>query len=130
MADPMLALRVLMATDAVEAGRLAAQLEETNRERRAIEATLTEQAEAIVAQTYHAGRVIVVGGQGWHEGVKGIVASRLVNRYHVPALLFSIEDGVARGSRAVLWGRSICSMRWSAVLICSSVLADMPARWA
>ena len=118
MADPMLALRVLMATDAVEAGRLAAQLEETNRERRAIEATLTEQAEAIVAQTYHAGRVIVVGGQGWHEGVKGIVASRLVNRYHVPALLFSIEDGVARGS-----GRSVGSVNlFDAVERCSDLL--------
>ncbi len=39
-----------------------------------------------------------MGGEGWHEGVKGIVASRLVNRNQVPALLFSIEDGVARGS--------------------------------
>ena len=118
MADPMLALRVLMATDAVEAGRLAAQHEETNRERRAIEAELTEQAEAIVSQTYHAGRVIVVGGEGWHEGVKGIVASRLVNRYHVPALLFSIADGVARGT-----GRSVGSVNlFDAIERCSDLL--------
>ena len=44
----------------------------------------------------------MVFGEGWHEGVKGIVASRLVNTYRVPSLLFTIEDGEARGS-----GRSV-----------------------
>lgn len=118
MADPSLALRVLMATDAVEAARLAAQLEEVNQQRRAIEAELTADAERRVAATYDGGRVIVVGGEGWHEGVKGIVASRLVNRYHVPALLFSIEDGVARGS-----GRSVGRVNlFEAVERCSDLL--------
>lgn len=118
MADPALALELLMATDAIEAGRLAAQLEETNQQRRAIEAELTEEAEALVAQSYDGGRVIVVGGEGWHEGVKGIVASRLVNRYHVPTLLFSIEDGVARGS-----GRSVGAVNlFEAVEKCSDLL--------
>ena len=102
MADPALALDLLMATDANEAGRLASQIEDVNRQRRDIEADLTKQALACVERTYHGGRVIVVGGEGWHEGVKGIVASRLVNRYHVPSLLFSIEGDVARGS-----GRSV-----------------------
>lgn len=118
MADPSLALDLLMATDAVEAGRLAAQLEEINQERRSIEAELTAQAEALVERTYDGGRAIVVGGEGWHEGVKGIVASRLVNRYHVPALLFSIEDGVARGS-----GRSVGQINlFQAVEKCSDLL--------
>lgn len=118
MADPSLALRVLMATDAVEAARLAAQLEEVNQQRRAIEAELTADAERRVAATYDGGRVIVVGGEGWHEGVKGIVASRLTNRYHVPALLFSIEDGVARGS-----GRSVGRVNlFEAVERCSDLL--------
>ena len=44
-------------------------------------------------------RALVVFGEGWHEGVKGIVASRLVNTYRVPSLLFTIEDGEARGFR-------------------------------
>ena len=98
MADPTLALDLLLERDPIEASRLAARLEETNQERRSIEAELTEEALARVEETYAGGRVIVVGGEGWHEGVKGIVASRLVNRYHVPTLLFSIEDGVGRGS--------------------------------
>lgn len=118
MADPTLALDLLMATDAIEAGRLASELEDINRERRSIEAELTEQAEALVASTYDGGRVIVVGGEGWHEGVKGIVASRLVNRYHVPTLLFSIEDGIARGS-----GRSVGQINlFQAVEKCSDLL--------
>ena len=118
MADPTLALDLLLARDADEAARLAASLEQINQERRAIEAELTEQAEALVQRTYDGGRAIVVGGEGWHEGVKGIVASRLVNRYHVPALLFSIEDGVARGS-----GRSVGNVNlFEAVEKCSDLL--------
>ena len=118
MADPTLALDLLLARDAVEAGRLAAALEDINQQRRAIEAELTCQAEELAERTYDGGRAIVVGGEGWHEGVKGIVASRLVNRYHVPALLFSIEDGVARGS-----GRSVGSVNlFEAVEKCSDLL--------
>ena len=118
MADPTLALDLLLARDAVEAGRLAAALEEINQQRRAIEVELTGQAEELAERSYDGGRAIVVGGEGWHEGVKGIVASRLVNRYHVPALLFSIEDGVARGS-----GRSVGSVNlFEAVEKCSDLL--------
>ena len=118
MADPALALDLLLSQDAVEAGRLAAELEQINQERRAIEGELTEEAEALVAATYDGGRAIVVGGEGWHEGVKGIVASRLTNRYHVPALLFSIADGVARGS-----GRSVGKVNlFEAVERCSDLL--------
>lgn len=118
MADPTLALDLLLARDAVEAGRLAAALEEINQQRRSIEAELTGRAEELAERTYDGGRAIVVGGEGWHEGVKGIVASRLVNRYHVPTLLFSIEDGVARGS-----GRSVGSVNlFEAVEKCSDLL--------
>ena len=118
MADPALALDLLLSRDAVEAGRLAAELEQINQERRRIEAELTEEAEALVGSTYDGGRAIVVGGEGWHEGVKGIVASRLTNRYHVPALLFSIQDGVARGS-----GRSVGRVNlFEAVEKCADLL--------
>ncbi len=118
MADPTLALDLLLARDPIEAGRLAARLEEINQERRSIEAELADEAFERVEETYTGGRVIVVGGEGWHEGVKGIVASRIVNRYHVPALLFSIEDGVARGS-----GRSVGTVNlFEAVERCSDLL--------
>ena len=59
-----------------------------------------------------------MGGEGWHEGGKGIVASRLTNRYPVPALLFSIEDGIARGS-----GRSVGKVNlFDAVERCSDMM--------
>ncbi len=118
MADPALALDLMLERDPIEAARLATRLEEINQERRSIESKLTDEAMARVEETYTGGRVIVVGGEGWHEGVKGIVASRLVNRYHVPVLLFSIEDGVARGS-----GRSVGTVNlFEAVARCSDVL--------
>ena len=118
MADPALALNLLMATDAMEAARLAAQLEEINQDRRAIEGKLADEAMALAEASYDGGRVIVVGGEGWHEGVKGIVASRLANRFHVPALLFSVQDGIARGS-----GRSVGSVNlFDAVERCSDLL--------
>ncbi len=61
MADPTLALDLLLARDAVEAGRLAAALEEITQQRRAIEAELTGQAEELAERTYDGGRAIVVG---------------------------------------------------------------------
>lgn len=113
------AFDLLMVEDAHEAQLLATQLEETNTERRAIESQLTESAMAAIEAMPHEGaHAIVVGGEGWHEGVKGIVASRIVNRFHVPAILFSIVDGVARGS-----GRSVGSVDlFHAVEQCSDCL--------
>lgn len=98
IADPKLGLDLLMVQDPIEADILAERLEAINQERREIESELTDAAMAMVDATYDGGRIIVIGGEGWHEGVKGIVASRIVNKYKVPALLFTISDGVARGS--------------------------------
>lgn len=112
------AFDLLLTDDPAEATVLAGRLERTNAERREIEADLTDEAMAKIEATYEGGRVIVVGGEGWHEGVKGIVASRIVNRYHVPAILFSISDGIARGS-----GRSVGTVDlFHAVEQCSDLL--------
>lgn len=105
MGDVDVAFDLLISNDPDEAARLAAELETINQNRRDIECELADAAMAMVEETYDGGRAIVVGGEGWHEGVKGIVASRVVNRYHVPAILFSISDGVAHGS-----GRSVGSV--------------------
>ncbi|MCL2826107.1 MAG: single-stranded-DNA-specific exonuclease RecJ, partial [Eggerthellaceae bacterium] len=102
MGDAQLALDLLMTEDSAKAQALAAKLEEVNDCRRVIEAELSERAKEQAAAHYQGQRVLVVSGEGWHEGVKGIVASRLVNIYGVPALLFTIEGEEARGS-----GRSV-----------------------
>ncbi len=112
------AFDLLLTDDPAEATILAGKLEEINAERREIEAQLSDEALAKVERSYAGERVVVVGGKGWHEGVKGIVASRIVNRYHVPALLFTISDGIARGS-----GRSVGRVDlFHAVEQCSDML--------
>ncbi|AEB06723.1 exonuclease RecJ [Coriobacterium glomerans PW2] len=118
LADPALALDLLLEWDPVEAGRRAAELEKINTRRRELEAELAEDALALVGRASCIGRVIVAGKEGWHEGVKGIVASRLVNRFHVPVVLFSIEGGIARGS-----GRSVGSVNlFDAMSRCADLL--------
>lgn len=112
------AFKLLMSQDSVEATALAAELETINQNRRSIEHELADQVMEQIEASYQGQRVIVVGGEGWHEGVKGIVASRVVNRYHVPAILFSISAGEAQGS-----GRSVGSVNlFEAVDQCSDLL--------
>ena len=98
LGDAQVALDLLMTDDFDAACKLAASLEETNDKRRAIEAELSEVARAKAMKVYHGQRALVVAGVGWHEGVKGIVASRLVHSYGVPCLLFTIDGNEARGS--------------------------------
>lgn len=105
MGDVDVAFDLLVSSDPVEASVLAGRLEAINEERRSMEAAMAASAEARAAEEYDGGPCLVLGGEGWHEGVKGIVASRMVNRYHVPCLLFSVADGEARGS-----GRSVGSV--------------------
>ncbi len=102
MGDAQLALDLLMTDNFDVASELAEKLELINDQRRQIESELSEKAQAQASAVYQGERALVVAGEGWHEGVKGIVASRLVSQYGVPTLLFTIEDGQARGS-----GRSV-----------------------
>ena len=90
--------------DKARAADLAAKLERLNRERRETEATALTAIEARLASDAElaADRLLVVDGDGWHRGVIGILASRVVERTAKPALVVSVEDGVAQGS-----GRSI-----------------------
>ncbi|MEE0026382.1 MAG: single-stranded-DNA-specific exonuclease RecJ [Atopobiaceae bacterium] len=118
MGSTDVAFDLLLCEEPQEAVTLAGMLERTNTERRETEGRLSEEALARLEMTYSGERVIVLAGEGWHEGVKGIVASRIVNRYHVPAIIFTIVDGVARGS-----GRSVGSVDlFHAVEQCSDVL--------
>ena len=102
LGDAQPALDLLLSRDFDEASERAARLESINDKRRLLEAELSEVAQAQASEIYRGKRILVVADEGWHEGVKGIVASRLVNQYGVPVLLFTIEDGEARGS-----GRSV-----------------------
>ncbi|MDZ4178745.1 MAG: single-stranded-DNA-specific exonuclease RecJ [Coriobacteriia bacterium] len=99
MADPAVALDLLLSDDPQTCERLAGSLDEQNRIRQAVEHDLSEAAIALAERTYREGdRALVLAGEGWHEGVKGIVASRLANRFRVPTILFAVSDGEAQGS--------------------------------
>ncbi len=102
LADPSPPLRLLLTEDEVEAAALAQQLHELNGARQDVERQILEQAVECVEAYETLPPVIVLAGEGWHEGVVGIVAARLVERYHRPAILLAMRDGVAKGS-----GRSI-----------------------
>ena len=90
--------------DAARAYELAAKLEHLNTERRETEAEVLRKVEARLAtdQSLNANRMLVMIGEGWHRGIIGILASRVVDRTAKPAIVVSVEDGVAHGS-----GRSI-----------------------
>jgi single-stranded-DNA-specific exonuclease len=90
--------------DAARATELANKLDRLNRDRRETEARALALIEARLANEpeFADSRLVVVEGDGWHRGVIGILASRVVERTAKPALVISVEDGVAHGS-----GRSV-----------------------
>lgn len=95
------ALEILLTGDQERAEALARKLDEANRDRKLIEGGIMEAAvrriEAVFDPESHFG--VVVGDAGWHVGVVGIVASRLVNRYGRPAIVVGFdENGIGRGS--------------------------------
>jgi single-stranded-DNA-specific exonuclease len=99
------ALELLLTEDPGRARTLAASLDQQNRERRAVEESVYQEAEAELATWFdpmvHA--AIVVGKRGWHPGVIGIAASRLQKRHHRPTIVVGFDDaGLGKGS-----GRSI-----------------------
>jgi single-stranded-DNA-specific exonuclease len=121
LGDPSAALELLLTEDVDEARRLADRLEELNRDRQAVEDKIVRAAIAQVEEWPEAKRrrsAYVVWGEDWHEGVIGIVASRLVERYHRPVVLIAGTDGLWKGS-----GRSISSFDLHGALgACSTFL--------
>lgn len=92
-------LQLLLATDEDAAEGLAAHLERQNAERRLTDRQVYEQARAQVrASLRDEDRAVVLWGDDWHPGVLGIVASRLVERFHRPSVVISFDGEVGRGS--------------------------------
>ncbi|PYR82462.1 MAG: single-stranded-DNA-specific exonuclease RecJ [Acidobacteria bacterium] len=103
MSTPDIAARLLLASDETmgeEARALAEQLNSENLRRQQEEAEIVSQAKKIVETDLEVGSrtVIVVAGDGWHRGVIGIVASKLVDAFHRPAIVISVDGDVAHGS--------------------------------
>jgi single-stranded-DNA-specific exonuclease len=113
----------LLTTAGPDAARtIAKELDHRNRERQELEKQILGEAEAQAAATFNPERdaAIVLSGAGWHTGVIGIVASRIVERYWRPTLLIGTADGHAQGS-----GRSIAGFHiYQALVACEKHLTN------
>jgi len=103
MSTPDIAARLLLASSdgmAEEARQLAEQLNSENLRRQEEEADIVAQARKLVETDLEVGSrtVIVVAGEGWHRGVIGIVASKLVDTFHRPAIVISTDGEIGHGS--------------------------------
>ncbi len=113
-------VRLLLSDDAEVARSLAEDLNRENQARQEIERRILDEALADAAPRVAAGaRGLVLARDGWHPGVIGIVASRLVERFHRPVVLVALENGTGKGS-----GRSIEAFHlYDALLACRRHLA-------
>jgi single-stranded-DNA-specific exonuclease len=104
MASASDVIEMFLTADEARAKELAAQLHELNTDRQQTEAEIAQAIIKLCTETpvTDSNAALVFAGEGWHRGVVGIVASRVVERFHRPVFVLGIENGVAQGS-----GRSI-----------------------
>ncbi len=121
-----LGARLLSSDDPHEVGALALRLDEFNAERRAIERDVLDQAISRVEGLYGPDRkglpaALVIESDGWHVGVIGIVASRLVERYGRPAFVIGLDGDLGKGSgrsvRGVDLGAAVIAARQAGLLV-------------
>lgn len=111
--DPWLAAKLLATDDRAEALELAERLHGLNDERKAVESAILEQASVEAQKQIEADPdcgIIIAAGEGWHPGVIGIVAGRLKDRFHLPAIVIGWGDHlgpVAKGSARSVHGVNI-----------------------
>jgi single-stranded-DNA-specific exonuclease len=113
-------VRLLLAADPATARALAEELDHENQARQEIERRILDEAIADATAAVAGGaRGLVLARDGWHAGVVGIVASRVVERFHRPAVLVGLADGAGKGS-----GRSIEGFHlYDALAACGAHLA-------
>lgn len=120
MADPKLALDLLLTVDPKEAAALAAEIERLNGERRAESQRIVREAEHLIAaQLDWAERpLLIVRGAGWSNGVLGIAANQLVSRYGRPVIVLNDDGAISRGSARSVPGFDIVE----ALMECAGLL--------
>ncbi len=116
------ALKLLLTDDVNEAGEIAEEVSNANAQRQATETEITASAIEYIenAPEIKHKRVIVVEGDEWHQGVIGIVASRLVEKYGKPCIVISKNGDVAKGSGRSIDGFSL----YDALSYCSDILVQ------
>lgn len=110
LGDAGQAIRLLSTRDERAAAKIARKLDQENKRRKEIDETTLNEALAQMEEVtdLDSDRAIVLAGVGWHQGVIGIVASRLVERYHLPTVMISITNGEGKGSARSIPGFHLC----------------------
>jgi single-stranded-DNA-specific exonuclease len=103
LGDAQVALDLLLAVDAAEASRLAGELDDMNRQRQRIQDQMWGEA-VRAAEEYPNDAALVLGAEGWHQGVVGIVAAKLVDKFKKPVVVVGFKDGSGRGSARTIGG--------------------------
>lgn len=101
-------VRLLLSETEGEAEDLGSWLNRLNSERQKIEEAVYQKAREAL-RVMHDAPVIVLSGEGWHQGVVGIVASRIAEEFYRPTVILSIEDGIAKGSGRSIPSFDLCS---------------------
>ncbi|MFA4993454.1 MAG: single-stranded-DNA-specific exonuclease RecJ [Candidatus Omnitrophota bacterium] len=100
MSSAELSLKLLMSQSSQEAQGLAKELDQFNRQRQKVEAKILEEAEEMINRqmNFKEQKVIVIAKDDWHQGVLGIVASKLADRFYRPAIVISLNEDLCKGS--------------------------------
>ncbi|MEI6631324.1 MAG: DHHA1 domain-containing protein, partial [bacterium] len=117
-----IALNLLMSQDKEEAAALADLVEGYNRQRQKVEGKILEEAQAIIDKevNFKEHKIIVIAKEDWHQGVLGVVASKLADRFYRPTILISLGEDLCKGS-----GRSIKNFHlFKALLDCKDSLSS------
>lgn len=119
MADATVAVKMLLSTNTIEAYNYAKVLDEQNIQRQEVERKIYEEAiERIEEEQLDKRKSIVIEGKNWHQGVIGIVASKLTEKYLKPVILLSYDEEKAKGSGRIPQGISL----YDALTECSEYL--------
>ncbi len=103
LGDAQVALDLLLASDAAEASRLAGELDDMNRQRQRIQDQIWTEA-VRAAEEFPNDAALVLGAEGWHQGVVGIVAAKLVDKFRKPVVVVGFKEGSGRGSARTIGG--------------------------
>jgi len=110
LGDAGQAIRLLSTRDERVAADIARTLDSENKRRKQIDEDTLDVALRQIDELVDLDndKAIVLAGEGWHQGVIGIVASRIVERYHLPTIMISVQDGVGKGSARSIPGFHLC----------------------
>ena len=107
-------VELLISNDPQKTFQIANELNKSNDERKSIELLLFQEINKIL-ENYKNDPVLVLSGKNWHEGIIGIIASRIKDKYNKPAIIISIDENIAKGSARSVVGFDIGSQIIKAV---------------